>query len=140
MYFLHRYPFMNNNGCQIYFILLPNLLVGIEIINIQKLVHVTHVTHCLSGIYYKYVCYTAALGSFKALGQPGARPFSPNTGIWLRALRITDNSYNLHKKLKRGENKQNSFKSSYTSTKRHQRHYSACIYLMPSTTCSCVVL
>ena len=31
-----RYPFMNNNGCQIYFILLPNLLVWIEIINIKK--------------------------------------------------------------------------------------------------------
>ena len=34
---------MNNNGCQIFFILLPNLLVWIEVINIQELV--THVTY-----------------------------------------------------------------------------------------------
>ena len=40
---------MNNSGCQIYFILLPNLMVWIEIINIQKLV--THVRHCLSDVY-----------------------------------------------------------------------------------------
>ena len=46
-YSMRRFPFMNNNDCQICFILLPNLLVWIEIINIQKLV--THVTHCLSG-------------------------------------------------------------------------------------------
>ena len=48
VYSMHRYPFMNNNGCQICFILLPKLLVWIEIINIQKLV--THVTHWLSGV------------------------------------------------------------------------------------------
>ena len=27
VYSMRRYPLMNNNGCQIYFILLPNLLV-----------------------------------------------------------------------------------------------------------------
>ena len=48
VYSMRRYPFMNNNGCQIYFILLSNLLVWMEIINNQKLV--THVTHRLSGI------------------------------------------------------------------------------------------
>ena len=69
---------MNNNGCQIYFILLPNLLVWIEIINIQK--YSTNVTHCLSGVQYLYVCYTAAPGSFKAPGLP----VRPNTGNWLR--------------------------------------------------------
>ena len=53
---MRRYPFMNNNGCQICFILLPNLLVWTEKKNnIQKLV--THVTHCLSGVYYLFVCY-----------------------------------------------------------------------------------
>ena len=31
VYSMRRYPFMNNNGCQIYFILLLNLLVWIEI-------------------------------------------------------------------------------------------------------------
>ena len=30
--------------------------------------------------------WTAAPGSFKALGQLGARPVTPTTGIWLRAL------------------------------------------------------
>ena len=45
---------------------------------------VTHVTHCLSGV---YVCYTAAQVSFKAPDQPGARPVRPNTGIWLRAIK-----------------------------------------------------
>ena len=44
---------MNNNGCQFYLILLPNLLVSIEIIDIQKLV--THVTHCLSGVYIAFI-------------------------------------------------------------------------------------
>ena len=48
VYSMGRYPFMNNNGCQICFILLPNLLVWIEMINIQKLV--THIRHCISGI------------------------------------------------------------------------------------------
>ena len=81
---------MNNNGCQIYFILLPNLLVWIEIINIQKLV--TNVTHCLSGVKYLYVCYTAAPGSFKAPGQSEARPVSPTTGIWLRKYFIWEAS------------------------------------------------
>ena len=47
VYSMHRYPFMNSNCCQIYFILfLP--VYKIEMINIQKLV--THVTHCLSGV------------------------------------------------------------------------------------------
>ena len=77
-----RYPFMNNNGCQICFILLPNL----EIINIQKVV--THIAHCLSCVYYLYLCYTSAQGSFKAPGQPGARPVTPTFGIWLRALTL----------------------------------------------------
>ena len=81
---MRRYPFMNNNGCQICFILLPNLLMWIEMINIQKLV--THITHCLSGVQYLYVCYTAAPDSFKAPGQSGARPVTPTTGTWLRAL------------------------------------------------------
>ena len=53
-------------------------------INIQKLV--THVTHCLSGVKYLYVCSTAAPGSLKVPGQPGALPVTPTTGIWLRAL------------------------------------------------------
>ena len=48
VYSMCRYPFMNNNGCQNCFILLPNLLVWIEIINIQKLV--THVTNCFPGV------------------------------------------------------------------------------------------
>ena len=73
VYSMHRYPFMNNNGRQIYFILLPNLLMWIEIFNIQELV--SHVTHCISG------------GDFKVPGQPGACPVRSNTGIWLRALR-----------------------------------------------------
>ena len=47
VYSMRRYPFMNNNSCQIYFILLPNLLVWIEIIDIQKLV--THVMHVPDG-------------------------------------------------------------------------------------------
>ena len=81
---MRSYPFMYNNGCQIYFILLPNLLVWIEIINIYKFV--THVKRCLSGVLY--VCYSAAPGSFKALGQPGKRPVGPTTGIWLRAKKI----------------------------------------------------
>ena len=55
VYSMRRYPFMNNNGCQICFILLPNLLVWIEIINIQKLV--THVTHYLSGVYTIFALY-----------------------------------------------------------------------------------
>ena len=79
VYSIRRYPFMNNNSCQIYFILLPNLLVRKEIINIQKLI--THVTHCLSWVF----CYTAALLSFKAPGLPETCPVRPTTGIWLRA-------------------------------------------------------
>ena len=47
---------------------------------------ITHVTNCLSGVYYIYVCFTAAPGTFKAPGQPGACPVRPNIGIWLRAL------------------------------------------------------
>ena len=85
VYFMRRYPFMNNNGCHIYFILLPNLLVWKKIINIQKLV--THVTHCLSFFIYLYVCYTAVPDSFKAPGQPGARPVRPTTGIGLWTLK-----------------------------------------------------
>ena len=33
-----------------------------------------------------HLLYTAAPGRFKALGQPGVRPVTPTTGIWLRAL------------------------------------------------------
>ena len=43
---------MNNSGWQINFMLLPNVLVWIGIINIQKLV--THVTHCLFGVHSIY--------------------------------------------------------------------------------------
>ena len=75
---------MNNKCCQICFILLPNFLLWIEKINIQKLV--THVTDCLSGVKYLYVWYTTAPVNFNAPGQPGARPVTPTTGIWLRAL------------------------------------------------------
>ena len=85
VYSMCRYPFMNNNGCRIYFILFTNLLVWIEIINIQKLV--THVTRC-DAWRPLYVCYTATPGSFKALGQSGAPSVKPTTGIWLRALNL----------------------------------------------------
>ena len=33
-----------------------------------------------------YSIYTSAPGNFKALGQLGAPPVMPTTGIWLRAL------------------------------------------------------
>ena len=88
---MHRYPFMNNNACQIYFYLTPNLLVWIEIINIHK--QVTHIMHCLSGVQYLYVCHTAAPGSFKVPSQPGVRPVRPSTGIWQRALREVEKPF-----------------------------------------------
>ena len=42
VYSMHRYPFMNNNGCQIYFILLPNLLVWKEIVKNSKVCNTRH--------------------------------------------------------------------------------------------------
>ena len=83
--------YVNNNACQIYFYLTPNLLVWIEIINIHK--QVTHIMHYLSGVKYLYVCHTAASGSFKAPSQPGVRPVRPSTGIWLQALREVEKPF-----------------------------------------------
>ena len=97
------YPFMNNNGCQIYFILLLNLLVWIEIIDILK--NVTHVTHYLSGVKYLYVCFTAAPGNFKAPAQPGPRPVRLNTGIWLRARKKNKKQGNVRKMVEGYEGK-----------------------------------
>ena len=101
---MRRYPFMNNNGCQIYCILLPNLLVWIEIINFQKLV--THVMHCLSDIEYLYVCYRAAPGSFKVPDQPRACPVRQATRIWLWVLKQLG-----IKRIAQGHVRQNDFQS-----------------------------
>ena len=82
---MRRYPFMNNNGCQIYFILLSNLLLWIEIINFQKLV-----THTSRTAFPAYSIYTSTTRPrrffFRAPGQPGAHPVRLTMGIWLRAL------------------------------------------------------
>ena len=59
---------MNNNGCQICFILLPNLLVWIEIIKIQKLV--THVTHA----FLAYSIYTSAIRRRRVISKCRASP------------------------------------------------------------------
>ena len=72
VYSMRRCPFINNNGSQVYFILLPSLLVWIEIINIQKLI--THVTDVLPfwRIVFIRLLYGGA-GEFQSAGHPGAR-------------------------------------------------------------------
>ena len=83
---MHRYPFKNNNGCQIYFILLPNLLVWTEIIIFKSWWHTSRTAFLAYSIHTSAIQWRWVVSKRRA--SPVAGPVRPTTGIWLRTLRI----------------------------------------------------